>query len=82
VLGNSFQACLKDKPPTSYNLLKALDNAADFNLNLRTFVIDVCENGCVAFFKETINDVCCKQCKKFRWNFCNEECNDLHNNKM
>ena len=82
MLDNSFQTCLKDVNPTSYNLLKVLNNAADLNLNLRTFVIDICENGCVAFYKETVNNICCKECKKRRWNYCEEACNDLNNNKL
>ena len=82
MIDNAFQVLLKDAPTTSYRLLKVLDNLADVNLNLRTFIIDICINGCSPFYQETMNDVSCSHCKVKRWNYCDEACNDHLKTRM
>ena len=82
ITGNALQQMLSDKSLTSYRMLQALDNLADVNLHLRTSTIDICDNGCEAFYKQNWKSLRCNHCHKNRWRQCDEQCNDENNMKM
>jgi hypothetical protein len=82
VTGNALQQMLREKSLSTYRMLQALDNLADINLNLRTFIIEICGNGCVPFYKQNWNSLRCSVCNKCRWRDCDEQCNDENHMKM
>ena len=79
---NILQQLLKDKKCTSYRLLQLLHNLANFNITLRTFVIDTCKKGCTPFYKDNINSIKCSQCEGYRWRKCSPNCYDAEQFKM
>ena len=77
---NILKHCLPKKPST-YFLLKAIDNLACYKSDLRTLAIDCCRKRCMAFYSDSKNLNFCRQCGHSRWKLCYAECYDEATNE-
>lgn len=71
--GNTFQQRLPAQPST-YFLLKTLDNLAAYKTNLRTLKIHCCIKECMGYYGGNMNLNVCSVCDECRWKQCIPAC--------
>jgi hypothetical protein len=70
------------KEPSMYDLLKLCKNLGDIPQDMRTFLVNMCANGCHPFWKDTAHSNFCSKCGGCRWKSCNIACYDVDHNKV
>lgn len=71
--GNPLTQCLPERPST-YLLLKTLDNLAHFKTQLRCLKIDSCLKKCMGFYGINSDLNFCSICGACRWKLCTSTC--------
>ena len=62
--------------PTTYYILKTLDNLASYSSGLRTLKIHVCVNNCMGYYAQNSGLNFCTKCGACRWKLCSSICYD------
>ena len=70
---------LLPKDPSMYNCLKLVRNLGNIPQDMRVYVVNMCSEGCLPFWKDTAHSNFCSKCQGCRWKYCSATCyNDQH----